>query len=419
MILVMSSNMRKFIIIKLPSKFTWYRTAVKNHVQVASKVLLILLVCVTISGVGYSQEKLPTDPLQGWYVFEQKGCVKCHSSSGPGPDLMENRYYGSALDLASTMWNHLPRMMLEIRNQGLSFPNFTSSEFSDLLTYIFYLRYLGKPGNPQTGAAIFTQKGCARCHTLAGLGGDRGPALDTLSQFVSPLFLAQALWNHGPQMGEEIESSGMEFPQFKKDDMVDLQAYIRSAGSPTKKRRIFQSPGNPQNGKLLFVEKGCINCHKIGEVGNDEAPNLEYRQWDLSVNEIAAILWNHSLAMHQLMEEKKLIWPHFSSSEMADVIAYLYYMGFNNYSGDYESGEKAFKEHGCVQCHKVNPDSPPDNIGTNLNLSSGITMAQLMWNHAPLMETKAAKKVIDWPELSGSDMSNIYWYLKKLTKKEN
>ncbi|MFQ6604662.1 MAG: c-type cytochrome [Fidelibacterota bacterium] len=401
------------------SKSDWLFTMVKITVRMARILPISLVLFLTTSDVGYGQEELPTNPLQGRYVFEQKGCVKCHMPDGAGPDLMENEYYGSALDLASTMWNHLPRMMLEIKDQGLSFPNFTSNEFSDLLTYIFYLRYLGKPGKPEAGATIFSQKGCARCHTLAGQGGNRGPALDTLSQFVSPLFLAQALWNHGPQMGEEIENSGMEFPQFQKEEMVDLQAYIRSAGSQAEKKRIFQSPGNPQNGKLLFREKGCINCHKIGEEGNDEAPNLEYRQWDLSVNEIAAILWNHSLDMHQLMEEKNLIWPHFTSSEMADVIAYLYFMGFNHYPGDYESGEKAFREKGCVQCHAINPGSLPDNIGANLNLSSGITMAQLMWNHAPLMETKASKKVVDWPELSGGEMSNIYWYLKTLMKKEN
>ena len=365
---------------------------------------------------GFGQEGLPTNPLQGRYVFEQKGCINCHTRTGVGPDLVENEYYGSALDLASTMWNHLPDMMLEIKDQGLSFPNFTTTEFSDLLTYIFYLRYLGKPGNPEAGAAIFGQKGCDKCHALAGEGGDRGPALDTLSQFVSPLFLAQALWNHGPKMGEEIEVSGMEFPQFQKEEMVDLQAYIRSVGSQASRRRIFQSPGNPQNGAVLFEDKGCISCHTIGGKGNDEAPNLEFRKWDLSVNEIAAILWNHSSAMNELMEEKNLAWPHFSSSEMADVIAYLYFMGFNNYSGEAGEGKKAFRKSGCVRCHELKSGSAPENIRPSLNLTSGVTMAQIMWNHAPLMESKASKKVIDWPELNGTDMSNIYIYLKSVTE---
>lgn len=373
--------------------------------------ITVILITGGINGSVSGQDILPENPLKGRYVFEQKGCIDCHDGNDSGPDLVENEYYGTSLELASTLWNHLPKMLLQIGEEGLSFPNFTTAEFSDLLTYLFYLRYLGKPGDIASGKVFFTEKGCVHCHALAGKGGDGGPDLDQLSLYASPLSLARALWNHGPEMVAEIERMGFGRPRFEKGEIVDLQAYIRSAGEKPSRMRLFQSPGNPQNGKILFEKKGCGICHGFAGDPSESAPDLFSRNWDLSVHEIAGVLWNHGPEMNERMREKDLDWPQFTTGEMADVIAYLYFIGFQDQPGDAALGRAVFRNKGCISCHKIGADQVIENIPPALSLTTSVTMARIMWNHAPVMEKKASEKVLKWPELSGADMVNIYAFL--------
>ncbi len=54
------------------------------------------------------------DPAAGSRVFNEKGCVKCHAINGVGgkigPDLARASRPRSFFDLATAMWNHLPKM---------------------------------------------------------------------------------------------------------------------------------------------------------------------------------------------------------------------------------------------------------------------------------------------------------------------
>ena len=52
------------------------------------------------------------------------------------------------------------------------------------------------------GRRLFTEKRCVVCHQVAGIGGVIGPSLDFLGQYGSPIFVAAAMWNHGPAMAE-------------------------------------------------------------------------------------------------------------------------------------------------------------------------------------------------------------------------
>jgi hypothetical protein len=38
-------------------------------------------------------------------------------------------------------------------------------------------------------------------------------------------------------------------------------------------------------------------------------------------------------------------------------------------------------------------------------------MAQIMWNHAPVMEEKILEKVMTWPKFTGKEMRDLYAYL--------
>jgi cytochrome c551/c552 len=363
---------------------------------------------------------IPENPLKGRFVFEQKGCITCHAIKGEGgeigPDLGKKKFYGSFLQLAGIMWNHSPEMLRRMRELDLPFPEFSRAEMVELIAYLYYLRYLGEPGDLYRGKVLATEKGCLACHSIGGKGGKSGPAFDKLAKYVSPLYMAQALWNHGPQMEQQIKKMGLSRPKFEKGEIVDLSAYIREASKGTEKEQVYMSPGNPQRGKMVFKEKGCLDCHAARGEGKDVGPDLGELEWDYSVTEIAGLMWNHGTEMGELMEERKMSWPTFSGKEMADLIACLYFLKFADKPGDAQAGRIVFSEKGCTKCHGVDgkgSENAPD-LSKSKVLASTIDMARIMWNHAPVMEERVTEKVMRWPEFSGNEMMNLYAFLRSL-----
>jgi mono/diheme cytochrome c family protein len=251
-----------------------------------------LLLLSAIAAWGEDPSWLPEDPLKGHRVFEDKSCSKCHSilgdQPGIGPDLGKDLVFGSFFDLAATMWNHSPRMSNVMRQNYIQRPEFLSEEFKELATFLYYLRYLGEPGNLTRGKRLLSEKGCLSCHALAGQGGDRAPDLEQMTVYASPLFLVQAMWNHGPEMETEMRSLELTRPRFEGREILDLGAYIRSLTREGRKESVYMTPGNPRQGEL----------------------------------------WNHGPEMWLRMSELGLPEPTFNGAEMADVIAYIFYVKF-------------------------------------------------------------------------------------------
>lgn len=388
--------------------------------------LIVVFVFFVKPSASHTQElKVPKNPLKGRFVFEQKGCRTCHSIKGDGgdigPDLGQRKYYGSFLELAGVMWNHAPEMLRRIRELDLSYPEFSRTEMVELIAYLYYLRYLGEPGDLYRGKILVKEKGCLACHSIAGKGGDIAPAFDKLAKYISPLYLAQTLWNHGPGMEKEIKKMGLARPKFEKGEIVDLSAYIREASKGGDREQVFMSPGNPQQGKIVFKEKGCLDCHALEGEGRAIGPTFTDLEWAYSVTEIAGVMWNHGFEMAAIMEEQQIKWPEFSGKEMADLIAFLYFMKFRDKPGDPQAGQAVFNDKGCANCH--GPDAKGSDFAPNLTKSKGlvspIDMAQILWNHAPVMEEKIAEKVLRWPEFTGQEMRDLYAYLHALGKRDN
>ncbi|MFQ5824795.1 MAG: c-type cytochrome [bacterium] len=371
----------------------------------------------------FAQElTVPENPLKGRFVFEQKGCSTCHSIKGEGgdigPDLGQKKFYGSFLQLAGIMWNHAPDMLMRMRELDLPYPEFSRTEMVELIAYLYYLRYLGEPGDLYRGKILVQKKSCLVCHSIGGKGGKLGPAFDKLAKYISPLYMAQALWNHGPKMEKQIKKMGLKRPKFEKGEIVDLSAYIREASKGTVMEQVYMSPGNPKRGKIVFKEKGCLDCHALNGAGQDIGPDLGELEWDYSVTEIAGLMWNHGSEMAVFMEEQKISWPKFSGKEMADLIAYLYFLRFAEKPGNSRAGQKVFAEKGCIHCHGDDAkggEYAPD-LTKSKGLLSAIDMARIMWNHAPVMEERITEKVMRWPEFSGKQMRNLYAYLHELLK---
>ena len=81
---------------------------------------------------------------------------------------------------------------------------------------------------------------------------------------------------------------------------------------------------DPQRGKDAFVNKGCVLCHSINEVGGKAAPSLDQEvTGDIEVLAFAARLWRGASAMLELQAVELGYQIELSEQEMADLAAFL------------------------------------------------------------------------------------------------
>jgi mono/diheme cytochrome c family protein len=207
--------------------------------------------------------------------------------------------------LAQQMWNHGAAMKEALTKQRLSRPAVTAQELTDMLVYLQNLpetrgipRNFSMPTSEQ-GAELFRSKGCAECHTT------RVPLAGKLSN-QSLTGIAAAMWNHQPKMKQPP-------PALSADEMRQILGYIWA-------RQRFQGDGNAVRGKKVFAEKRCAGCHNDPAAG---APKLAKGKDAYSDVSMVAALWSHGPRMLDLMTQKSIQWPRFSTQQMSDLIAYL------------------------------------------------------------------------------------------------
>jgi mono/diheme cytochrome c family protein len=363
---------------------------------------------------------LPGNPLEGSRLFTGKGCLRCHSIYGvggaTGPDLGQGNLKRPLLDIAGVMWNHSPGMAHVFQEKGTARPQFKPAEMASLLSFLYYLGSLGPPGDPVAGARLFNEKRCVSCHSLAGKGGTHGPKLDSYGRYASPIYLTASLWNHGQRMAGLMEALRVPRPTLEKNDIADLLAYIRAAAGSVE--RTYIQPGNPQNGKKLFAEKRCIQCHSVADsetTNKAQAPNLRVRLSG-SLVKIAGAMWNDGPQMWSKMSERGIAVPSLSSEEMSDLISYLYFLQFIDPAGDVRRGRVVYEEKRCARCHSlpgVGGTAGPD-LFKAAKTKTPLEMVTDMWNHATTMEQKMLEENLQWPVFKGGEMADLLAYLQSV-----
>jgi mono/diheme cytochrome c family protein len=149
--------------------------------------------------------------LTGARLFREKQCQTCHSLAGRGgkhgPKLDGYGRYASPLYLTAGLWNHGKAMAGVMEAIHVARPTFGKNDIADLSAYIrttagsverVYLR----PGNPQIGEKLFTQKRCAQCHIPNAQGTRIGPDLRTKLKG-SLIGIAGAMWNQVRRCGQK------------------------------------------------------------------------------------------------------------------------------------------------------------------------------------------------------------------------
>jgi mono/diheme cytochrome c family protein len=375
-----------------------------------------LLLCRVSAAASEPVFSSTQDPVAGSRVFGEKGCVRCHAINGVGgkvgPDLGRLPQSRSFYDLAAAMWNHLPRMAERMRQLGIPRPRLDARETGDLVAFLYTLNYFDPPGNPGAGQRLFTEKKCVVCHQVGGTGGVIGPNLDALGQYGSPIFVAAAMWNHGPGMAEAMRAKGVARPTFRDRELVDLIAYIRSASPKTGDEPLYVLPGRAETGRRLFTEQRCADCHGPAGRGGGIGPDLAGRRVQRSLTEFATSMWNKAPAMTEAMRARGIPVPQLSAEGMADIVAYLYAVGYFAVPGDIQRGARIARDKGCLQCHTVRAPggTAPTDLARAAGLESSAAVVAALWNHS----FAGAGRPGAWPELSPAEVADLEAYLRSL-----
>ncbi len=359
-------------------------------------------------------------PLEGRKIFVEKGCIRCHSIWGiggkAGPDL--GRIQGRTLsDVTAVMWNHSVRMAEKMKEQNITFPQFTEEEMRSLLRYLAFIRYFDQPGDFAKGEKLFQDKQCIRCHSLSSKGGNVGPALDKFSSEMSPIFLASAMWNHGLRMSRKMAELGISRPQFEGTDIADLLQYIHGNSLVPDPTRSYLIPGDPEQGKQIFRQKRCIFCHSIHGEGGKVGPDLGTLRLKYGVSHIVGRMWNHADKMWGKMQELDIPRPDLSPEEMAHLFAYLYEVGFFEFPGDWKLGKKILEEKKCLSCHSLagkGEGIAPD-FARIPSLHSTFSFATAMWNHSAKMGEMFKELKKPFPVFQEGELIHLIEYLKNFS----
>ena len=358
--------------------------------------------------------------LAGWDVFAKKGCGGCHALRGfgplTGPDLGRIRSGTGFYDIGAAMWNHLPRMGEEMRAGRIERPKLTPVDVQNVIAFVFTAGYFDELGDGRAGEKLFAAKGCVTCHSVGGAGGKVGPPLDALKKANSPVLVATAMWNHGPEMAEVMRAQGVARPQFKDRELVDIIAYVVQAAKDAPGDTAQVVPGTPSRGETLFAEKQCATCHAVGGKGGTIGPNLGSSGHHVSLTQFAARMWNHGPGMWVQMKARNIAVPKLSGQDMADVLAYLYTSHYFDQRASAARGARLVRDRGCTTCHSVRGQGgkAAADLATSTVVGSSSSVVAAMWNHAPQMENAADAKRVAWPVLSGADLADIAAYLASL-----
>ena len=396
----------------------------RNAIGMIFCLLLLLVFCMcSPKRDGWTEStadesgSLKGNPLKGRNVLVNKGCMKCHAVWGAGgsvgPDLARVGMGKSLLQVAGAFWNHSPQMIEIMGQRGVARPALTPEETADFIAYLYYSNYYNEPGSATAGRRLFSEKGCINCHSINGDGGLTGPPLDEYRRYSSALFVAQAMWNHGPEMIEAMQAGRIERPYLRDRETADLLAYVRGQTPDEIPDDKFMLPGSPDSGRRLFGDKGCTICHSAdGRTGTGAPDPLNISAYK-SVTEIAGAMWNHGPDIWAQMQLAGVTRPTFAGPEMADIVSYLYFLRYSDKAGDSVAGKRLFADKGCARCH-----SPAQSLGGSDALASPIKLMTAMWNHAPAMEKLIQEEGLNWPVFQGDEMRDLIEYLKSSARPE-
>ena len=380
-------------------------------------VVIAFLLTTAVSARGQERPPHPFAPtwanLAGGRVFTEKGCGLCHSIRGAGPTAgpeLAKIERKSFFDIGAAMSNHL-------RGVSIPKPSLSADEVTSLIAFLFTLQYYDQPGDAKAGEQAFAAKGCVQCHEVGGKGGRRGPSLDFLKHANSPVLVAVALWNHGPEMAEAVETRGIPRPTFTGKELGDIVAFIGAAAKEGSGEPASVDPGVPERGEKLFKAKQCVACHSVGGKGGRIGPELgKAKQHHVSLTDFAALMWNHGPKMWARMQERGIQIPRLKGQEMADIVAYLYVSHYFDQEVSPSRGQQVLRDKGCLACHAARGQGgrTAADLATYRAARSGPALVAALWNHPRYLQKE--RREVPWPLLTGQELTDMAAFLGSLSR---
>lgn len=178
-------------------------------------------------------QQFPGDPDSGWRVFQANSCITCHKlrqdDTGLSSSLPSGKWLAPTFSqVGELMWNHAPEMRHAMRRQSIANPSLSDEEMTDLIAFVYSLRYFDPPGSPAVGRSIFSWRGCSLCHGEDAQGTSIAPSLRGRGRNYNSISLATALWSHGRKMYYLTQKSGLDWPTLQENDIGDLLEFLNS-----------------------------------------------------------------------------------------------------------------------------------------------------------------------------------------------
>jgi mono/diheme cytochrome c family protein len=134
-----------------------------------------------------------------------------------------------------------------------------------------------------------------------------------------------AAWAHGDEKHDKGQSEPHAAPAAAPAPGGQMRLGTQRMSSPGMPNMRMPDM-NPERGRKLFVEKGCVACHAINGVGGHDAANLDAHTMQPMMNpfEFAAKMWRMAPAMIYAQEEALGEQILFTGEELADIIAFVH-----------------------------------------------------------------------------------------------
>jgi cytochrome c2 len=163
-------------------------------------------------------------------------------------------------------------------------------------------------------------------------------------------------------------------------------------------------------GRKVFEEKHCSECHSIFERERKIGPKLQSSQFYGSFLDIFSALWTHAPAMAVHMRREVLDRPQFSTAELNQLVSFLYMLPYLSEPGNPRRGETLLKKKACFLCHSLGRKGKKDGIPLDALsfYQSQVILLQRMWNHVPEMISRMAETGTAIPTFSGNGMTDIF-----------
>jgi cytochrome c551/c552 len=175
-------------------------------------------------------------------------------------------------------------------------------------------------------------------------------------------------------------------------------------------------PENPLKGRIVFEQKGCIDCHAINGYGGNTAPDFGTHNFFGSDFDLISQMWNHSPNMIREMGEKNIDKQKFSGTDFSNLRYFLYFLRYLGSSGNVSKGQELFSKMKCSSCHSVNGENTKkirlDKIGV---YATPLYLAQVMWNHSAKMQKMQKLSGIKIPEFKNNDFADLSAYIAEVS----